>query len=128
MNNTMQEMMREATRLTQAGQLLEATAAIQRALSASAPASPADLPAPINPIGLMHRAWTARTGSAGRAPDKTVLDGYVFEGPDAATTAAAGDDIITDAFISGTHTHASLNGATSCMCRHTMSAKNCRWW
>ncbi len=108
MNNTMQEMMREATRLTQAGQLLEATAAIQHALGASAPASPADLPAQINPIGLMNRAWPARTGSAERAPDTTVLDGYVFEGPDAATAPAAGDDIITDAFISGTHTHASL--------------------
>ncbi len=106
MNNTMQERMREATRLTQAGQLLEATAAIRQALGVSPPAAAADRPAPISAPGILTDAWPARSGRAASAPDTTVLDGCVFETPRGA--AAAGDDILTDAFISGIHTHASL--------------------
>jgi poly(hydroxyalkanoate) depolymerase family esterase len=105
-NNTVQELMREATRLTQSGQLLQATAAIQKALGASNPACAPDQPPQLDALEMLSRGWPARTGSATSAPDPTVLDGCVFETSDAAPAAA--HDIVTDAFISGIHTHASL--------------------
>ncbi|MDP3605353.1 MAG: esterase, partial [Polaromonas sp.] len=41
MNHVLQDLMREATRLTQSGRLAEATEAIQRALRGTAPAAQA---------------------------------------------------------------------------------------
>jgi hypothetical protein len=108
MNNTMQELLREATRLTQAGQLLEATAAIHQALGASVSALPAYLPTQINAAGMVNRAWPARTGNAASASDATVREACEFEAAEAATLEAAGETIVTDAFINGTHAHASL--------------------
>ena len=83
MNNVLQNLMRQATQLTQAGRLNEATAAIQRALSGKA--SPyevvADEDLPVKP-----------------APSRIILDGCVFDAKDESK----------DAFTSGTHTHATL--------------------
>ena len=108
MNNAMQEKLREATRLTQAGQILEATVAIQQALGVSAAASVVDLPAQINAVGMLARVWPARTNSPASAPDTTVLDDCVFETPAADTPVASEAAIVSDAFIGGTHTHGSL--------------------
>lgn len=88
MNDTLQDLMRSATRLTQAGRLNEATEAIQRALrGAGAVATPA--------------------GPEGSA---MVLDGCVFEVDDAPATAApATAPPRTEAsFTGGAHTHAGL--------------------
>jgi len=88
MNETLQDLMRSATKLTQAGRLNEATEAIQRALrGAGAVATPARPQAPA-----------------------MVLDGCVFEVNGAATTAAP----VTEAapheatFTSAAQTHAGL--------------------
>ena len=88
MNETLQDLMRSATRLTQAGRLNDATAAIQRAL---------------------------RGGAAVATPSRPessamVLDGCVFE-VDAAPPAAVpprGAPTRTTPFTDGTHTHAGL--------------------
>ena len=65
MNDTLQNLMREATRLTQSGSLIKATAAIQRALGhAGAAPMPA---APMPPA----RAFST--------PSTIILDGCVFE-------------------------------------------------
>jgi poly(hydroxyalkanoate) depolymerase family esterase len=91
MNETLQDLMRSATKLTQAGRLNEATAAIQRALrGAASVATPAQPQA-----------------------SAMVLDGCVFE-VDAAAPAAAKPSAATPnqaAFTSGTHTHAGLTRA-----------------
>ncbi|MEQ1685050.1 MAG: PHB depolymerase family esterase [Burkholderiaceae bacterium] len=83
MNETLQDLMRSATRLTQAGRLNEATAAIQRALRGAAPA-----------------ATPARPESSAE-----VLDGCVFE---VETPAPAATKSAHATFINGTHTHAGL--------------------
>jgi poly(hydroxyalkanoate) depolymerase family esterase len=79
MNNVLQNLMRRATRLTQAGRLTEATATIQRALSGKTNNYDvvADQEAPVKP-----------------APSALILDDCVFE--------------VADAFTSGSHTHATL--------------------
>jgi poly(hydroxyalkanoate) depolymerase family esterase len=86
MNNVLEKLMRQATRLTQAGRLTEATAAIQRALSGKANTYEvvANQETPVKP-----------------APSALILDDCVFEVNDDAAVAA-------DEFTSGTHTHASL--------------------
>ncbi len=90
MIETLQVLMRSATKLTQAGRLSEATQAIQRALSG---------------VGTRPRETPAHA-----LPDTApmVLDGCVFEVPEpgaaAATPTAA-------AFTGGTHTHATLTRA-----------------
>ncbi|WP_309681881.1 PHB depolymerase family esterase [Polaromonas sp.] len=62
MNDTLQTLMREASRLTQAGRLTEATAAIQRALTGGAPET------------------TGPRGPVAGPPDAgLILDGCVFE-------------------------------------------------
>nr|WP_316639535.1 PHB depolymerase family esterase [uncultured Roseateles sp.] len=88
MHPTLQDLMRDAARLTQAGRLSEATAAIQRALGGLAP-----MAAPV-----------AHAAAAGE-----VLEGCVFEsapqraaGNPAPASGAAGE------FRSGSFTHASL--------------------
>jgi poly(hydroxyalkanoate) depolymerase family esterase len=90
MNETLQKLMRSATRLTQSGRLNEATEAIQRALRGTAAAG-------AGPI----------TASEVVTPKASplVLDGCVFE-VDARKPVAPGSGI--EAFISGTHTHGSL--------------------
>jgi poly(hydroxyalkanoate) depolymerase family esterase len=79
MNNVLENLMRQATRLTQAGRLSEATAAIQRALNGKANTYDvvADQEAPVKP-----------------APSGLILDDCVFE--------------VADPFTSGSHTHATL--------------------
>lgn len=87
MNDTLQDMMREATRLTRAGHLTEATELIQRALNGSK--TPTASPQPFTPTPC------------------SVIDGIVLnrsvdvDQPNAVMD-AAGD------FISGSHTHAGL--------------------
>ena len=87
MNDTLQDMMREATRLTRAGHLTEATELIQRALNGSkTPTASPQLSA---------------------SPPSFVIDGIVLnrsvdvDQPNAAMDAAG-------EFISGSHTHAGL--------------------
>jgi poly(hydroxyalkanoate) depolymerase family esterase len=110
MNPTLQELMRDATRLTRGGRLIEATAAIQRALGGMGTAARAA--APCSPSGGMPSHRSSDLFEAG--PD--VIDGCVFEPGDTAEprpeasphsctspdTAPQGD------FIAGAHTHASL--------------------
>ena len=96
MTDTLQDMMREATRLTQAGNLSDATALIQRALSGSK--APLTLAAPANST---HQPATEATVAA------AVIDGVVLnrsmesDSPSARSTGAG-------EFITSTHTHAGL--------------------
>jgi poly(hydroxyalkanoate) depolymerase family esterase len=95
MNDDLQEMMREATRLTQAGRLIDATAAIQRALKGDAAMDPEPL---LEPEGVQANPDEATQESP------WVLDGYVFEL--AADTAPAA--VAAGTFSSGLHSHAGL--------------------
>jgi poly(hydroxyalkanoate) depolymerase family esterase len=83
MNETLQDLMRSATKLTQAGRLNEATETIQRALRGA------------GALATAHRPPASAE----------VLDGCVFE-VDAPTAAAAPSTHA--AFTSGTHSHAGL--------------------
>ena len=87
MNDTLQDMMREATRLTQSGHLTEATALIQRALSGSK----ASIAAP-----------QQSAAAASTVVDGIVLNRSVDSAPLTTQINAAED------FISGSHTHAGL--------------------
>ena len=102
MNETLQELMREATRLTQSGNLREATQVIQRALGNSGRA-------PIPPA------------SSSTASPPIILDGCVFEvgsaqmeepevaRPQTPSSSANGRDHNPEGeFVEGSHTHASL--------------------
>lgn len=107
MNNDLQNMMKQALQLTRAGQLGDATRAIQRALGGTF--SAAMSPAPAAPVN------TARLSPLAEASG-TVLDGCVFEVEPAgegeientgeAETAKAHTHAAE--FITGTHTHATL--------------------
>ena len=99
MNETMQELMREATRLTQSGNLKEATEVIQRAL------------------GNVGRAPQPRPPpSSSTASSPIILDGCVFEveqpevvPPETPSSATNPRDRNLQAeFTDGSHTHASL--------------------
>ena len=93
MNPVLQNLMRQATQLTQAGRLTEATAAIQRALSGKT--DPYDVVAdqekPVKP-----------------ASSAMILDGCVFEVAPADTAAGADSVAGVGTFTSGSHTHAAL--------------------
>ena len=86
MNHVLQNLMRQATRLTQAGRLTEATAAIQRALSGKTNTYDVveDQEMPVKP-----------------APSAMILDDCVFE-------VAGADTVEAGEFTSGRHTHAAL--------------------
>ena len=93
--------MREATRLTQAGRLNEATEALQRALGGRPAAATGPAQAHTHTDGPLDRL--APMGRHLAQP--LVLDGCVFEPVDrAAASCGAG----TGVFIEGSHTHASL--------------------
>lgn len=102
MNNVLQDLMREATRLTQSGRLAEATEAIQRALRGTAPAP--------------HPHAGAATPVEPEA-DSMILDGCVFEVDEQPSVAARAAPVPPQApsrgpaengqFISGSHTEAS---------------------
>jgi poly(hydroxyalkanoate) depolymerase family esterase len=107
MNDTLQDLMRVATRLTQSGRLSEATAAIQRALNGSARPPPSE----------------RNAMSADRAPqDSTIIDldaGDVREvavdaqapfEPSAKTPQPDANVVGSDQFISGALTAASRTG------------------
>jgi len=104
MNDTLQKLMRSATRLTQAGRLNEATETIQRMLRGAA-ATP-DMPD-------LTKAWTTGAGAFPVPGDMTpeasplVLEGCVFE-VTAPAPVAPESRTGTGEFITGTHTHASL--------------------
>jgi len=91
MNHVLQNLMRQATRLTQAGRLTEATAAIQRALSGKTNTYDVveDQEMPVKP-----------------AASTMILDGWVFEVASADTLAGA--DTVAGSFTSGSHTHTTL--------------------
>ena len=114
MNDNLQNLMREATQLTQAGRLSEATAIIQRALRGENPAEP-----PLNPDATSTSTPTSASTPADAS--SMVLDGCVFEVPGSAAADALQPKQSTtpDAetfkapsslgeFISGSHTHAGL--------------------
>lgn len=87
MNDTLQNMMREATRLTQAGHLIEATQLIQRALNTSkTPTTPPHLPV-LDPSSVI---------------DGVMLSRSVEVDPPHGEIDRAGE------LISGSHTHAGL--------------------
>ncbi|GAB3480563.1 extracellular catalytic domain type 1 short-chain-length polyhydroxyalkanoate depolymerase [Polaromonas eurypsychrophila] len=107
MNNVLQDLMREATRLTQSGRLAEATEAIQRALGGAVPAA---RPRP----GARAGAATPAESEA----DPLILDGCVFEVDEQPSAAAAKAAPVPEPapsrgpaaqgqFISGTFTEAS---------------------
>ncbi len=85
MNDIFQELMRTATQMTHQGRLSEATEAIQRALRGTAAPATGPVPAP---------------ASVRPEVSPLVIDGCVFEVPETGTG--------TEAFVSGTHTHAGL--------------------
>ena len=111
MNDNLQNLMREATQLTQAGRLSEATAIIQRALRGENPAEP-PLNSDVTPVSSQADA------------SSMVLDGCVFEVPGSAAADAlqpkqSKQSTTPDAatfkapsslgeFISDSHTHAGL--------------------
>ena len=112
MNNMMQNLMREATRLTRSGNLREATAAIQRALGKAggapiSPPPPVAMPSPIILDGCVFEVAQPDVAQAEPArpevkhPDagmpETVLNPRSFH-----AGAALGE------FTEGSHTHASL--------------------
>ena len=119
MNDTLQTLMREATRLTQSGQLKEATAIIQRALGSAGSAALA--PASVSPASATRSA---------DSPSGIVLDGCVFEvgtpnytateatiqtaphasSPHASANSAASPPMRPPQgeFTEGSHTHATL--------------------
>ena len=85
MNATLQNLLQNATRLTQSGRRAEATDAIQRALrgAAGSDAAPTAAPAGAVPTGLagLLRRFTAPPPATPETPatSATVLDGCVFE-------------------------------------------------
>ena len=85
--------MREATRLTQAGHLTEATALIQRALSTSKTPT-----TPTTPTTSLHIAIPSQS---------PVIDGVIVNGSIDVDSAHVEIDR-AEAFISGSHTHAGL--------------------
>ena len=91
MNNVLQNLMRQATQLTQAGRLGEATAAIQSALKG---ASKSTLSDKANPYEVVADEDLPPKPT----PSGIILDGCVFEAKDESK----------DEFISGTCTHAAL--------------------
>ena len=110
MNDTLQQLMQEATRLTRSGQLSEATAAIQRALRGS-----------VTPPGGAQTQSARPDDNSGGNASSQVLEGCVFEIDTAAGDAAVRTDVpsrpapapLSEAatpgrFSSGSHTHASL--------------------
>lgn len=104
MNNTLHDLMREATRLTQSGRLTEATEAIQQALRGGARAGGAFAPAQAQPGAAPPRPGVPPSTSASPDAPGLVLDGCVFE-VDARQPAPA--VLGQGAFISGTHPEAS---------------------
>ncbi len=76
MKNPLDDLMQEATRLTRAGRLEEATAAIQRALAGTAAAP-------------LHPTTTATETATATADSDWVIDGCVFEVPDVPDAADA---------------------------------------
>ena len=91
MNHILQNLMRHAIRLTQAGRLTEATAAIQSALKGASKSTFSDKPNP-------YEVVADEDLPAKQAPSGIILDGCVFEAKYESK----------DEFTSGTHTHAAL--------------------
>ncbi len=90
MNDMFQNLMRDATRLTQSGLLTEATEAIQRGLARVAAPGPARMQTPAQAAAPEQRAsWAASSSASALSP--LILDGYVFEvkPPSPATATAA---------------------------------------
>ena len=112
MHPTFQRLMREATRLTSAGQLRAATAAIQRALRGGAARTPSTTATTATTLPMAATAAAAAAPSSAPTPaswgeqDAIVLDGCVADVPEHARPLepVAGEG----AFIDGSHTHAAL--------------------
>ncbi|APW40549.1 hypothetical protein RD110_08185 [Rhodoferax koreense] len=91
MHSSIHDLMRAASRLTQGGDLQQATENIQRALRQAGLSNPG-----FSPPGMPVAPPTTQG---------TVLDGYVFEVGAAKPTSAKTDAASAD-FVSGTHSHA----------------------
>jgi poly(hydroxyalkanoate) depolymerase family esterase len=112
MNPTLQELMREATRLTRGGRLAAATDAIQRAIGGAGAASAA--PYPRWPSGVLQ-VEPSMGPFEGRS---VVLEGCVVESVDCVEPGPASAPDIADTpgtgsspqgeFVAGAHTHATL--------------------
>ncbi len=125
MKDTLYNLMRDATRLTRSGSLVEATRVIQRALRASrAGPSVAEAPAaPLKPGGFNDQP-SSKDGTVNEADSALVIDGCVFEvvapevavpdevavpQPGSAHVPESEPEIVgTGQFISGSHTEGSL--------------------
>ena len=108
MHPTFQRLMRQATRLTSAGQLRAATTAIQRALRGGAAHSAHSAHAASPTAAAPPTPPASPAPSASARPAAIVLDGFVVEVPDD-TGSPAPDSVAGEgAFIDGTHTHAAL--------------------
>ena len=108
MNETMQELMREATRLTQSGNLKEATQVIQRALGNSRGVGRAPMPPPSSsstspPIildGCVFEVGSAEVAESEVVPPQTT--------PTGANARVGYPKSHQGEFADGTHTHATL--------------------
>ena len=116
MNRTFHRLMRQATRLTTAGNLRVATAAIQRALAgglATTFSAPTATPTPSPKHSFKPASAPASTPRPRQAPappqgDATVLEGYVQESP---ATKEMPQPLGQGESISGSHKHAGLTRA-----------------
>ncbi len=118
MNDTMQNLMREATRLTQSGNLMEATAAIQRALgnARGAPMPPAPAPIPASAAIILDGCvFEVAQPGAGRpdsaSPESARRAAEAPTAPVAETSRGSANShtcTAAGAFTEGSHTHASL--------------------
>jgi poly(hydroxyalkanoate) depolymerase family esterase len=95
MNTVLQNLMRQATQLTQAGRLSEATAVIQSALKGASKSTLSDK-------GNPYEVVADEDLPAKPAPSGIILDGCVFE------VKKESQHESKETFTSGTHTHATL--------------------
>ena len=104
MNQTLQNLMREAMRLTRIGQLKEATAAIQRALTGTR--APAAVVQDLHAAPVFGHAADTLAPAPDARDEPVVLDGCVFETPTAPRDTEADSP---GEFTSGSHSHAALH-------------------
>ena len=104
MNQTLQNLMREAMRLTRIGQLKEATAAIQRALTGTR--APAAVVQDLHAAPVFGHAADTLAPAPDARDEPVVSDGCVFETPTAPRDTEADSP---GEFTSGSHSHAALH-------------------
>ena len=114
MKPDLQDLMQDVTRLTQAGQLRDATALIQRLLNGGAAAhAQAQAKAPAQTVPRSTSSSPAAPASPFTAPSPWVLDGCVFEidavaAPAQSAAQHSPRSAAADIFTAGQHSHARL--------------------